>query len=159
MRSARESDVLGASNGFPTCSSLPFDKVTGNRIFFLIFSISCGDGRILLYNFARGLTGLKTGEDLRQEKEEELSGCSLCGSGSNSPEHFFLECPALARPRTAMLQVQSLLSIVIEYENKTINANFILSDRVWRRRCRGCGGRGGNDRWRFYILAEILQIF
>jgi len=70
---------------------------------------SCGDGRILLYNFARGHSGLKTGEEEegypgKEEREEELIGCSLCGSGTNSPEHFFLECPALARPRTAMLQ-------------------------------------------------------
>merc|ERR1712037_197531 len=67
---------------------------------------------ILLFNFARGRSGLKKGEDKveeegyrgQEEREEELTGCSLCGSGTNSPEHFFLECPALARPRTAMLQ-------------------------------------------------------
>jgi len=71
---------------------------------------SCGDGRILLYNFARGHSGFKTREEEKEgyqgekEREDELTGCSLCGSGTNSPEHFFLECPALARPRTAMLQ-------------------------------------------------------
>ena len=40
-----------------------------------------------------------------EEIEEEEAGCELCGGGQDSVEHFFLECPALARPRARLLQV------------------------------------------------------
>ena len=30
--------------------------------------------------------------------------CSLCGSDSDSPSHYFLQCPALVRPRQRLLQ-------------------------------------------------------
>jgi len=44
-------------------------------------------------NHSRLVRNTETGEQ----------GCRLCGADQDSPLHFFLECPALSRPRTALL--------------------------------------------------------
>lgn len=83
---------------------------------------SGGDGKLSLYHFRRGIgrrVERLVREDERRERleiedrvsreerepqEDALARCSLCGADSDSAEHFFLLCPALARPRQLLLQ-------------------------------------------------------
>jgi len=98
---------------------------------------SCGDGKILLHHFSRHHHHhkyqhcLKEGHDGqeaqgKEEVEREVVGCSLCGSGSNSAEHFFLECPALARPRTTMLQGLEKVVPGVRWERRERQMEVIL---------------------------------
>ena len=79
---------------------------------------SAADGQLLIYDFyknkIRRRLESETESDflsLSRSKTNEIEplsdGCRLCGSGDESPLHFFLQCPALARPRHLLIQVDN----------------------------------------------------
>ena len=61
---------------------------------------SLADGSVNTYDFSG------PSQSGRGEGEEGGPGglCSLCGSDSDSPLHYFLQCPALVRPRQRLVQ-------------------------------------------------------
>ena len=84
---------------------------------------SAADGQLLIYDFSKN----KIRRRMNSESEFELyaltrsktndieplsDGCKLCGSGDESPLHFFLQCPALARPRHQLIQVKDKLTLI-----------------------------------------------
>jgi len=92
-------------------SPVPVTSIQHQRYSLLT---SAADGQLLIYDFSKNkirgrvdsesecdfaITRSRTGEI-----EPVSDGCILCGSGDESPLHFFLQCPALARPRHQLIQ-------------------------------------------------------
>ena len=78
---------------------------------------SAADGQLLIYDFSKNkirrrleseseLEFLALARSKTNEIEPLSDGCRLCGSGDESPLHFFLQCPALSRPRHQLMQVK-----------------------------------------------------
>jgi len=74
-----------------------------------------GDGRISIYDFSapshyqevsRLLSEQSPSKKLNDSDVDSSlpSQCKLCGSEDQSPVHYFLQCPALVRPRHLLLQ-------------------------------------------------------
>ena len=75
---------------------------------------SLADGSIVTYDFS------SPSRSDRGDRGDSPAGlCSLCGSETDSPLHYFLQCPALLRPRKRLLQ-----------ELDTIVPGFRLLDRT-----------------------------
>ena len=112
---------------------------------------SCGDGRLLLHHLTGGRRGEVVEEQVGAVGRDEVGGggCGLCGAGANSAEHFFLECPALARPRGDLLQVGlACTSLKLDLVLVLVPINLTWLLRPWRGRCRGSGGPPGSGSWR-----------
>ena len=66
---------------------------------------SLADGRILTYDFSSRSPSDRGDRGERGERGDSPAGlCSLCGCEPDSPLHYFLQCPALLRPRQRLLQ-------------------------------------------------------
>ena len=61
------------------------------------------DGRVVCTELGRPAGTRQHHSRLVRNTETGDQGCRLCGADQDSPLHFFLECPALSRPRTALL--------------------------------------------------------
>ena len=73
--------------------------ITGVAASQLCLVTSLADGRIITYDFS------SPSQSDRGDRGDTLAGlCSLCGSEPESPLHYFLQCPALVRPRQRLLQ-------------------------------------------------------
>jgi len=98
---------------------------------------SAADGQLLIYDFSKNkIRRRKESESecdflaLTRSKTNEIEplsdGCILCGSGDESPLHFFLQCPALARPRHQLIQNLERVVPGIRVMNKDKQLDMIL---------------------------------
>jgi len=101
--------------------------ITGVELFTCGLTTSAADGRVLIYDFITNKSYKRVAarvesendpdiEDILREYESQVSTdtvgngiCPLCGIQDESPNHFFLVCPALARPRIQLLQALEVL--------------------------------------------------